>query len=95
MLIILRTIRTIILPSSINTISIVSRGETWIICRHSQNNGVSAQLLERLSRVQIESSRVFSGCDNIGYEGYLKDMPLICDILVVPFSKPEIFLDMW
>lgn len=95
MSIISQSFRTTILPSSINIISIVFRDETWTICRHSQNNGVSAQLLERLSRVQIDSSRVFSGCDNNGDDGYLKDMPLICDTFLVPSSKPEIFLDTW
>lgn len=52
---------------------------------------MSAHSLERSSRVHTDFSIVSSGCDSIGDEGYLKDIPLICGIFVVPFSKPEMF----
>lgn len=56
---------------------------------HSQNNGVSVHSSERLSMEQIDWSSVSSGCDSIGDDGYLKDIPLICGILAaMPFRKP-------
>lgn len=81
------------LPSFINITLIVFRAGTWSNCRHSQNKGVSAHSLERSSREQTNFSKIFSCCDRIGDDGYLKDMPLICGILIAPLFKPEIFLD--
>lgn len=68
----------------------VFRGATSINCTHSQNNGVSAHSLERSSMEQINFFGVFPGCDNMGDDGYLKDMPLIWGIFIPSFLKPEI-----
>jgi len=38
---------------------------------------------------QIDFFGVFSGCDNMGDDGYLNDMPLIWGIFVAFFLVPE------